>query len=345
MRRLIIAVALVTGLAVVPTAAAAEGDAFASPLFGLATAPDGAILVADAGAGVVEMRHGETELVAALPGVTDIAPVGRRSMWAITGLAPDPAIPGQQTLYRVKGSKVTPVADLGSFEAAVNPDGAEIDSNPFDVEALPGGRVLVADAGANALLIVERGRVDWVATLPDELVSTADVKELVGCGGEPISAFADLCLLPPELPAEGVATSVAVGPDGAYYVAELKGFPAPRGESRIWRIEPGARHAQCGVSPACSVVADGFTSIVDLEVGRDGTFYVTELDEASWAAVEFGLATEGGTVNACDPSTWNCRVAAADLPMPIATTVGKDGTVYAAIFSLVPGLAAVVPIG
>jgi hypothetical protein len=35
------------------------------------------------------------------------------------------------------------------------------------------------------------------------------------------------------------------------------------------------------------VVADGFTSIVDLTFGPDGTLYDVELDEASWAALEF----------------------------------------------------------
>ncbi len=65
---------------------------------------------------------------------------------------------------------VSRVANLGAFEADVNPDGGEIDSNPFDVAALPGGRALVADAAANALLIVQAdGTVDWVATLPERL--------------------------------------------------------------------------------------------------------------------------------------------------------------------------------
>jgi hypothetical protein len=83
-----------------------------------------------------------------------------------------------------------------------------------------------------------------------------------------------------------------------YYGGELKGFPAPTGASRIWRIERGTRHATCGSDPRCSIVADGFTSIVDLKIGRGGNMYVTEIDEASWAAVEIpGLQPAGGTVN------------------------------------------------
>lgn len=113
------------------------------------------------------------------------------------------------------------------------------ESNPFDLAALGGGEVLIADAAANALLIANRqGELDWVATLPPELVSTAHAKELAGCPDAP-PELAEICEAPDQIPAEAVSTSVAVGPDGAYYVTELKGIPATPGESRVWRIEPG----------------------------------------------------------------------------------------------------------
>src|SRR4029434_8856050 len=106
----------------------------------------------------------------------------------------------------------------------VNPDGGLIDSNPFDVAVLNGNTAIVADAAANALLIVDqRGNVDWIATLPNEVVSTANIKSLVGCPAGP----PNICNLPPAIPAQPVTASVAIGPDGAYYVGELKGFPAP----------------------------------------------------------------------------------------------------------------------
>ena len=107
----------------------------------------------------------------------------------------------------------------------MNPDGGEVDSNPFDVAALGTKRVLIADAGANAVLVANRrGGVNWVATLPDELVSTENAKALAGCPDAP-PELAEICGLPDEIPAQPVATSVAIGPDGAYYVTELKGFP------------------------------------------------------------------------------------------------------------------------
>ncbi|MBI4907643.1 MAG: ScyD/ScyE family protein [Acidobacteria bacterium] len=291
--------------------------------------------MADAGAGIVELRKGVGTLIAALPGVTDIAPIGSGDMFAITS-------GGQFKLYRIsKGSK-REIADLGAFEAQVNPDGGAIDSNPFDVAALNGGSALVADAAANDLLIVDqRGNVDWVATLPSQLVPSAHLKQLAGCP-TPLPQFAFICGLPDMMSAQPVATSVAIGPDGAYYVGELKGFPAPIGMSRIWRIEPGTRHATCGTSPACTIVASGFTSIVDLTFGPGGTLYVVELDEASWAAVEFGFPTLGGTVNACNSSTWTCTPVATGLPQAIAATVGTDGKVYVATQVLIPGAAEII---
>lgn len=64
-------------------------------------------------------------------------------------------------------------------------------------------------------------------------------------------------------------------------MGELKDFPAPTGKSRVWRIAPGTLHAECGVSPSCAVVADGFTSIIDLAFGPDGTLYVVVFDEGN----------------------------------------------------------------
>ena len=302
---------------------------FAGPVFGLAAAPDGSLLAADAGAGIVELRKAAGSLVVALPGVSDVAPIGRGNMWAITGIGEGDAA---QKLFRVSRGSVREVADLWAFEVEMNPDGSEEpDSNPFDVAALTGGSALVADAGANDLLIVDAtGHIDWIATLPVEPESTDNLKSLAGCPAGP----PNFCNLPPVIPTQAVATSVAIGPDGAYYVGELKGFPAPTGASRVWRIEPGTRHAECGSSPACTVVADGFTSIIDLAFGPDGMLYVVEFDEASWAAVEiFGNPT-GGTVNACDPRSGSCFEVATDLPVPSAVAIDKDGTVYATINTL-----------
>ena len=325
--------------AVAPSAAAASAAPyeFASPVFGLAAGPGNVLFAAESGAGVVRLVDGEGQVVVELPGVADVAPVKPGLMWAV----------GNRKLYRVVKQQPRRLVSLARFEKVVNPDGAEIDSNPFDLASLGSKRVLIADAGANTLLVGnKRGGLDWIATLPDEVVPTDNIKEVVGCPDAPAD-FAEICELPEAIPAEGVATSVAVGPDGAYYVTELKGFPAPRGESRIWRIEPGTRHHHCDADDTdspCSVVADGFTSIVDLTFAPDGTAYVVELDEAGWFAVEVVTdAMEGGTVNACDSTTWTCTEAATELTIPMAVAVNEDGP-FVVVSALIPGETQVIPV-
>jgi hypothetical protein len=193
---------------------------------------------------------------------------------------------------------------------------------------------LVADAGGNDLLRINRhGSIHVLAIFPDEIVSTANIKELAACPSP-----APFCALPDAIPAQPVPTSIAIGRDGYIYVGELKGFPAPTGESNIWRVSPRANWAQCGASPDCVKVFDGgFTSIIDLAVGRDGKLYVAEFDESSWAAVEiFGTPT-GGTVSACDLRRKTCQVVANNIPELTAITFGKDGSLWGTQNSLVAG--------
>lgn len=315
-------------------------NGFTSPLFGLATAPNGDILVADAGAGVATLS-GDTDI--SLPGITDIGPIGRGSMWATTGAGADPEEDTGQALYRISQGSNELTVNLFAFEEEVNPHDFTIDSNPFDVQSLGGGNALVVDAGGNDLLRVDKsGHVDVLAIFPDQIVSTENIKDLVGCPND-----SPLCDLPPEMPAQAVPTSIAVGPDGHYYVGELKGFPAPAGASNIWRVAPGASWAECGSSPDCvKVFEGGFTSIIDLAFDENGTLHVVELDERSWFAVEFlgPGALAGGTINACDLDTGTCNEVDGGIPILTAITFGKDGSLWATKNALIPGLAEVIEI-
>lgn len=336
-RSLLGVIALIATL--LPGAATAQDSQFASPLFGLGAAPDGSVLVADTGAGIVSIR-GDRRSTIPLPGVTDVSAVGTGLLWA-TRTGPDPTANTGQALFRVTGGNATMVVDLFAVEET-DPDGQGVDSNPFDVAALDGDEALVVDAGGNDLLRVDRhGDVEVVAIFPNDLLSTANVKSLLGCPEGPPS----LCGLPPAIPGQAVPTSVAVGPDGSFYVGELKGFPAPVGQSRIWRVSPDASGALCGSSPDCELVFDGgFTSIIDLTFGPDGALYVAELDEASWVAVEILQAPTGGTINRCDLDTLTCTERAGGLDILTAVTFDKHGTLWATVNALIPGLAEVVAV-
>ena len=284
-----------------------------APLFELSVAPDGSILAAVASSGVFAIGANKTDLVVQLPGANGVASIGSGELLVTTGGSTDPSqiFPTSRKLFRASAGAVREVADLWAYEQAANPDQVwntgpvPVESNPFDVTVLNGGRALVADAAANDILMVEaNGTVDWVAVLT------------------PISAGGP----------QPVPTSIAIGPDGGYYVGELTGFPATPGLSRVWRIEPGSRHVLCP-STACSLVASGFTSIMDLAFGLDGTLYVVEFDEASWLGVEgngFVKTPAGGTVNACNVITGSCSVTASGLSLPTAITVSRDGAVWVA---------------
>jgi hypothetical protein len=152
------------------------------------------------------------------------------------------------------------VADMPPFEEAENPDGGagaqpgnEIDSNPYGLFARLKTQI-VADAGGNDLLKVDRrGHISVLATFPIQMV---DAPPDFG--------------LPPgtQIPVQSVPTSVTRGPDGAYYVGELTGFPFVPGLARVWRVLPG--HAP-------EVFASGFTNIIDVKFDHQGRLHVLEI--------------------------------------------------------------------
>lgn len=195
---------------------------------------------------------------------------------------PDDVAAAAQKLFKWRPGWSEPrlVADIGAYQAT-DPDPYDLenlpaDSNPFGVATLRRGGVLVADAAGNDLLKVSRhGHVSTVAVLKPRTVAAPE--------GTPIPAGTPT-------PAEAVATSVTVGSDGAYYVGELRGFPATAGTSEIWRIRPGSHGAVCDPENpylgACKRYADGLTSVVDLAAGRHGSIYALTLSKMTWLAAE-----------------------------------------------------------
>jgi hypothetical protein len=179
-------------------------------------------------------------------------------------------------------------ADLGAHEAAVNPGTGPLDSNPYGLLAEP-GRVLVAEAGGNALLAVgSNGSISTIATFPS---------------------------LPQGRPTDSVPTAVTLGPDGAHYVAELTGVPFAVGAANIYRVVTGQ---------APTVAYAGFTTIIDLTFGPDGSLYVLEHSTGSLGPPFLQLP--GRLIRVAPDGT---RTTVIDgLTRPGSVAVGPDGALY-----------------
>ena len=340
-----------------PDAAEAVASGLNNPR-GLDFGPDGALYVAEAGSGGagpceegpegtrcygttgsvtrIDLRKGSVaRLVTGLPsaaspadgsfatGPHDVSLQGRGQMFVTIGYGGNPeartaslgpAGAGFAQLARATAGGVWGLRqDLGAYEAAANPAGDEVDSNPYGVLALA-GRQVVADAGANALNeVAADGSVRTLAVFPDRMVLAPP---FLG--------------LPPgtEIPMDAVPTSVAVGPDGSYYVGQLTGFPFPAGGANVYRVP-----AQGGTP---EVYAGGFTAIVDVAFGPDGSLYVLEIAKnglldafiaGDWAGALIRVAPDGART----------ELSAGALFAPGGVAVRSDGALYVTNNSIFSG--------
>ena len=236
--------ATAAALMLVPLSASAVGG-LQGPVFKLDAAPNGDVLVADASSGITILKDGRITKTIAVPGATSVDAIGSKSFW-VTTAGEDTESDSGQALWRVSNGKARMIANLFELEA-LDPDGDGVDSNPYDVAALGGDAALVVDAGGNSLHRIDNeGHAELVATFPVELLSTANFNDIC----VDLGPFGPPCPIPaPAIPGQSVPTSVVVGPDGDYWVGELKGFPAPTNQSGVWRIDAGATDVQCGVDP------------------------------------------------------------------------------------------------
>jgi sugar lactone lactonase YvrE len=180
-------------------------------------------------------------------GADDVWPRRRSIFTVFTSGGPQlpPGVPEQavrQLGNLVKFNRATgamsKVADIDNWEFTHNPDGAQIDSDPYSLGVASGASQVVADAAGNDLVAVHHGHVSTLAVFP---------KNRDG--------------------AEPVPTSIARGRDGAWYVGELGGEGSKAGSSRVWRVVPGHRR---------TVFASNLTQITDIAFGPDGSLYVCE---------------------------------------------------------------------
>ena len=147
--------------------------------------------------------------------------------------------------------RIVTVADLAEFEDANNPTGDEENVNPNSVIAGRTG-MIVADAGANDLLLVKRsGRIKVLATFPQRDVEA------------PSSASRRAHLRWTRCRRRSSADPTARCTSGS----------SPASRSRGWRERLPGRRSHGDVS----VAATGFTNIIDIAFDKRGRLYVLEI--------------------------------------------------------------------
>ena len=190
------------------------------------------------------------------------------------------------------------VADVAAHELANNPAGGTIDSNPFGFARTPAGDFLVADAGGNDFLkATGAGVISTLGVLP------ARPNPLFPIG-------------PPMF--QAVPTAIAIGPDNAYYIGQLTGFPFPPGEAYVYRFDPATNDL--------TVAYTGFTNIVDLTFDASGNLFVLQISSNGLAS---SMGPGPGALFRIDATTGDrSLVASQGLLFPGSVLAATDGTLY-----------------
>jgi sugar lactone lactonase YvrE len=339
--KLVLAFGLTVSAPVAPAAAATfVGTVVASGLDnprGLAFGPNGALYIAEGGTlspsgpeavirgvsyrfgptgSITRVANGvQSRIVTGLPSISQLNGMDQTGPndivfgangigYVLVGLGADPALRsgafapggiGLGSLWSFTDAGATSIfADLSALEAS-NPAGGPIDSNPFRIVA-DGQGFVATDAGGNSLLSIgANGAVSLRATFDSRPTAAND----------------------------SVPTGVAIGPNGDTFVAELTGAPFPPGSARIFRVTPGGQ---------ASVAYSGFTNLIDIAFGADGTLYALELDTN-------GLAQPGGTGALIRIGADGNRetLFTQGLVAPTGLAIGSDNAFYVTNFSVVPG--------
>jgi sugar lactone lactonase YvrE len=132
------------------------------------------------------------------------------------------------------------------------------------------------------------------------------------------------------VPVEAVPTSVVVGPDGNYYVGQLTGGPFPVGGASVWQVTPDGQ---------ATAYAGGFTNIIDIAFGPDGTLYVAEIVHDGLMTVFGQGAAPIGAVLSVPPGGGEPAVIVNDerVMAPGGIAVDAEGAIYVTTNTLPAG--------
>jgi sugar lactone lactonase YvrE len=225
-------------------------------------------------------------------------------MVALAGGAPERE-PRAQILVGEAGGAFAPVADLWAFEAANNPDGGNIDSNPWRMVETAGD-IYISDAGGNSVVKMDP------ATMELSLFAGLDPAGMRE-NGSPISA---------------VATGLVADPDDAnvLYVSLLASFDA--GEAQVRRLEDLNGDGDADDDGEDTLYVDGLTTAVDLAVAPDGGLYVLEFGGRTALGTLSRVASGGGTVEVKADNLYAASGLVFTPDGDVLVSVGVEGSGY-----------------
>jgi hypothetical protein len=299
---------------------------------GLAWGPEGALYVAEAGiagrqpcfsprvglpvfagptGAVSRLWHGVQErVVTGLPsystdefdgsfarGPNDIGFVGRGNARVTIGLQADPALRATcGSLGQVFGTLVR-TSPNGPWRLDADLAAYEAAKNPDrgPVESNPYG--LLAEPGGT--IVADAAGNDLLRVAANGSISTLAVFPSRSNSSRGM---------------DSVPTSVVVGPDGAYYVGEFADV------ANVWRVVPGR---------APTVFRSGFTHIIDITFGPDGSLYVLDFGETvPWGPGRLWRVAPNGVRS----------LVAIGFVAPGGVTIGPDGAFYVSNCSIFRGV-------
>jgi len=263
-------------------------------------------------------------------GPQDVVVDANGDLYVIVGLGADPAVRdpngplgadgmnlGQLAMIteptdEASGYGWMNVVDVAAHEAS-DPDGNGVDSNPYGLLALDDG-FAVTDAGGNTLLHVDP-MANAIITL--SIFPTRTVEFPPGSGNM--------------IPMQAVPTGLTGYDTSSVLVGQLTGFPFPLGGANVYSATTTA--------PGDPQIAKtGFTNILDVAMGADGSIYVLEMATNSLLS---GDPT--GAVKRVRPDG-TITTLTTGLFLPTGMTIGPDGMLYVANNGIIVGNGQVVQI-
>ncbi len=243
-------------------------------------------------------------------GLADLANGGPTGLLGIFGFGANPnlltpILPGNNLFARVVSidlstNNVQPRANLAAYEKDYNPDGRDLNSNPYAVQVF-GGKLYATDAGGNTLLTL--------GLTPNPSDGLLPIESAFAFPTTPITPPPTPPGAPDPFPASAVPTGLTVNPaTNTLLIGEFSGYPFVPGSASVY--------ATTGLmAPLVSLT--GFSTITDVTADNAGNSYVLEYNFLPAAGGIWRVTPGGGRERIID-----------GLTEPTSLALGPDGTIF-----------------